>query len=308
MADTAQLSEEWPHCGVGTDADSPMGCPGRTVEPYAQCLAHLDDDDRHAYLASLQPGATVDHRGTSFTADLFAELCEALRGPNGVAFGDGARLWQTQFGEGADFRGVRFGDVTEFSGATFGNRADFRGVRFGNWTSFQAVTFGEHVWFNEAAFGDDILFQGAKFGRIAVFSEVVFGEGAWFSGATFGHTAEFHMARFDGNAGFIGTVFGGVATSFAAVTFGGETDFRGATFVEDAPFRGAKFNGAVNLGPLRCRNMDLSRAVFSAPVRVEATARKVVCADTRWMSTSTMRLRYADVDLSGAVVESPLTL
>ncbi|MFI9549548.1 hypothetical protein ACIHAR_37545 [Streptomyces sp. NPDC052016] len=32
------------------------------------CLDHLSDTDRDAYLASLAPGADIDHRGTCFNA------------------------------------------------------------------------------------------------------------------------------------------------------------------------------------------------------------------------------------------------
>ncbi|MGW1765015.1 hypothetical protein ACWCQL_13190 [Streptomyces sp. NPDC002073] len=72
----------WPHCAHGADpAIDPVGCPGIHVSGHTVCLAHLSDTDRNTYLASLAPGAYVDHRGTPFTEPLLASLLQALRDP-----------------------------------------------------------------------------------------------------------------------------------------------------------------------------------------------------------------------------------
>ncbi|GHA70635.1 hypothetical protein GCM10010372_82250 [Streptomyces tauricus] len=48
------------------------------------------------------------------------------------------------------------------------------------------------------------------------------------------------------------------------------------------------------------------RAVFQQPVTVEIAARQVSCVRTRWASTATLHLRYADLDLRDAVLEYPV--
>jgi hypothetical protein len=52
----------------------------------------------------------------------------------------------------------------------------------------------------------------------------------------------------------------------------------------------------------------LDGAVFDQPVTVEMAAREVSCARTRWASTATLHLRYAEVDLRDAVFEYPVLI
>jgi hypothetical protein len=54
--------------------------------------------------------------------------------------------------------------------------------------------------------------------------------------------------------------------------------------------------------------LDLDGVVFGTPVTVEAAAREVSLRRVRWAATAALRLRYADVNLAGAVLEYPLTL
>ncbi len=164
-----------------------MGCRGIHVPPYTACLAHLSPRKRRRYLASLGPGADLDHRGTPFTAGLLDELRAALTDPatDRLCFGT------------ADFSGAAFGGPARFSGATF------RGE-------------------------------------------------AWFIGAEFGGRA---------------------------------------------------------LGPLVCTGtLNLSEMVFERAVTIEAAAATVRCRRTRWASTAALRLRHAEVDLSDAVLERPVSI
>lgn len=69
----------WPRCGHGAAQAAPVGCRGIHVPGHDACLAHLDDADRTAYLATLAPGADIDHRGTVFTEEPLSELLTALR-------------------------------------------------------------------------------------------------------------------------------------------------------------------------------------------------------------------------------------
>jgi hypothetical protein len=52
----------------------------------------------------------------------------------------------------------------------------------------------------------------------------------------------------------------------------------------------------------------LSGAVFSGPVTLSISARRVECRRTRWSSTAELRLRYATVYFAHAVFEYPLTI
>ncbi|MDN3271928.1 pentapeptide repeat-containing protein [Streptomyces sp. MA15] len=110
-------------------------------------------------------------------------------------------------------------------------------------------------------------------------------------------TARFDGATFTGTAGFDGATFTGIA------------GFGGATFTGDARFEGARFEAASRLGPLVCgAKVVLDGAVFDQPVTVEMAAREVSCARTRWVSTATLHLRYAEVDLRDAVLEYPVVV
>lgn len=52
----------------------------------------------------------------------------------------------------------------------------------------------------------------------------------------------------------------------------------------------------------------LSGAVFVAPVIIALAAPRVECVRTRWEATATLRLRYADLDLTDAVVTQPFAV
>lgn len=69
----------WPHCAHGAAPADPVGCRGIHVPGYTECLAHLAGADRNARLAGLTPGASIDHRGTTFTESLLIALLNALR-------------------------------------------------------------------------------------------------------------------------------------------------------------------------------------------------------------------------------------
>lgn len=90
-----------PHCGH----DAEPVCRGIRVGSHDYCLAHLEGTDRLAYLASLQPGADIDHRGTRFDGVLLAKLLSALT----PTADDQAQLGSALLA-GAEFVGdVRFG-------------------------------------------------------------------------------------------------------------------------------------------------------------------------------------------------------
>lgn len=287
----------WQRCGHGADtaADSD-GCRGVPVSGYATCLAHLADPDRAAYLATLRPGADIDHRGTPFTEHLLEQLLGALRDPTsrrtrlGTAWFHGAAFSR------ASFESVSFSGDALFTGASFSGTAQFDGVSFSGDASFSlasfstgffiAASFSGHAWFESARFSDDAAFRGASFSRTAKFSAASFSGGARFQEVTFAGGAEFNET-----------------------TFSGEARFDKASFSGAAQFEGARFEVASRLGPLVCAaDVRLDGAVFGAPVTLEISAPTVTCVRTQWESAATLRLRYAELDLSDAVFEHPVTV
>ncbi|MFE7777723.1 pentapeptide repeat-containing protein [Streptomyces sp. NPDC057445] len=190
----------------------------------------------------------------------------------------------------------RFGRAW-FTGATFAADAGFGNATFSGDAGFGNATFLGDAWFTSATFSGDASFGGATFSGDAWFTSVTFSAKAWFGGATFSTDVGFTRARFSG------------AASFGGATFSAKAWFGGATFSADARFDSATFSGAPLLGPLVClARLDLSGAVFAVPVVIEVAAESVVCTRTRWESTATLRLRYASVDLSDAVVTQPIAV
>ncbi|MFE4720627.1 pentapeptide repeat-containing protein, partial [Streptomyces sp. NPDC056728] len=242
---------------------------------HTACLAHLADTERDAYLASLQPGADVDHRGTSFTAQLLHELLRALRDP----------------GTGQPHVGY-----AEFGSATFEGSA-----------RFEFATFEGRAWFGWATFEGRTVFESATFKRRAGFESATFKGRTGFESATFKGGAWFRSATFEAEAGFESTTF--KRAWFGSATFKGSARFESVTFEDDAWFGAATFKSPVDLGPFVCAGrVSLVGAVFDGPMTLSCVARRVECRRTRWMSTAELRLRYTTVDFAHAVFEYPLTI
>lgn len=288
----------WVPCGHGATAEDPVGCRGAAVPGYTDCLAHLADAERDAYLNSLAPGADIDHCGTVFTERLLDALLDALRDPT---------TGNPRLGD-AQFERATFQDHAEFEFLTFQGRAMFRSAIFAGAAVFGASTFQGPVGFQSATFHGDAVFQTATFERETDFNKASFRSGARFSAATFQSRTWFTETTFQGNADFMLTAFKDGAR-FEAATFAGNADFEAASFRGDARFIGAVFERAASLGPLVCdERVLLSGAVFGGPVTLSMAARRLECRRTRWSSTAEIRLRYATVDFSHAVFEYPLTI
>ncbi|MFJ8745792.1 pentapeptide repeat-containing protein [Embleya sp. NPDC127516] len=173
-----------------------------------------------------------------------------------------------------------------FRGATFTAGAYFQDATFTADTEFRDATFTADAYFRGATFTADAYFQGATFTAGAYFRDATFTVGAYFHGAMFTAGAYFHGATFTADAYFNGVVVGG-----------------------NASFTGVRFESLAVLGPLWCwEELDLSGAVFGAPVVIEAAAGELRCGRTRWEATATLRLWHADLDMSGAVLNFPLAV
>ncbi|WP_105973508.1 pentapeptide repeat-containing protein [Streptomyces geranii] len=319
----------WPHCGHGAEpVTDPVGCRGIHVPGRTLCLAHLTEADRTAFLASLAPGADIDHRGTPFTPQLLTALLNALEDPTtntphvGIAWFD-----EAQFSGDARFGRARFSGDAWFVRAQFSGDAGFDAAQFSGDARFIAAQFSGDARFDEAQISGDAWFIGARFFGNARFVRAQFSGIARFIGARFSGIASFDRAQFSGIAWFIGARFSGIASfdraqfsgdaefdraqfsnnaQFDRAQFSGGAGFSGAQFSLGAGFSGARFEGVSVLGPLVCAGrVVLSGVVFVLPVTLEMAARWVVCERTRWESTATVRVRHAAVDLSHAVLTAP---
>ncbi|CAL9674069.1 hypothetical protein SUDANB176_07631 (plasmid) [Streptomyces sp. enrichment culture] len=257
------------------------------MEPYGACLEHLTDADRAAYLGTLAPGSDVDHCGTRISQHLLNELLGALHDPSASQPRLGhARFDEAQFSGDAGFHEAQFSGDAEFVGARFFGTARFLKAQFSGRAGFGGARFSGDARFGQVQFSGDARFVGARFS-----------DGAGFGGA-----------RFSGVAGFGGARFSGVA-GFGGARFSGDARFGRAQFFSFALFGGAQFVTVQQLGPLVCQQMiDLTHARFEAPVTLEAAAARVVCKGTRWDAKATLRLRYAALDLTDAVMDYPLSV
>ncbi len=326
---STRLPPSWPYCGHGANpATDPVGCPGIHVPGHTACLAHITDSDRTAYLTGLTPGTNLDHRGVPFTPELLQALLHALTDPStdaphlGAArfdraqFSGEARFNRAQFSGEAEFTGAQFSGTAGFGGAQFSGTAGFYRAQFSRIAGFTGAQFSGRASFGEAQFYGTAGFDRAQFSDKASFGEAQFYGDARFDGAQFSNNAWFGKAQLHGDARFAGAQFSGDA-GFYRAQFSGDAWFGKARFSSIAGFTGAqvsgtawfdraRFEGVSVLGPLVCaRRMVLSRAVFVLPVTLEIAAKEVSCVRTQWESTAVVRLRYADVDLSHAVLTAP---
>jgi hypothetical protein len=332
----------------------------------------LDEFERAGYLASLGPGADIDHRGTRFDQDLLGALLDALRDPStsqasvGLALFDQATfcgisvfraihftadahfvraifLGDAWFGEStfrgnARFDGVTFSRTVNFELASFSQEAIFRQAQFHGNADFKQTSFSARTQFTHASFADMCQFVAASFSGVAQFDtahmksawfdEATFADNAWFSGSSFG-TALFNRTAFSAHAGFNNTTFAVTAhfissrfagpawfkraifrsAQFHEASFAAVTEFTEVTIATEGDFSRAELRATSQFGPLLCGDiLTLTGIVFNAPVTMEIATRRLSLNRARWASTATIRLRYATVDLSGAVLEFPVTI
>ncbi|MET9122138.1 pentapeptide repeat-containing protein [Streptomyces sp. NPDC004528] len=242
MSTPHPAAPSWPHCAHGADpATDPVGCRGVHVPGHTACLAHLADTDRDAYLAGLTPGASIDHRGTTFTDALLTALLDALCDPStgSARLGD-ARFVSATFEGNAGFGSATFEGYAGFVSATFKGDAGFRSATFKGDAGFRSATFKGDAWFGSATFKAGARFESATFKAGAGFVSATFETGAGFGSATFEDSARFESATFEDSAGFASATFEGYA-GFQGAAFEGVAGFGLAAFESDAGFGSATF-------------------------------------------------------------------
>ncbi|MEU4616658.1 pentapeptide repeat-containing protein [Streptomyces umbrinus] len=325
-------------CGF-TSVATQGSCQAAAVPAYNRCLAHLGSTQRHAYLDALGPGADIDCTAVVFTGGLLRELLTALHGPEGhPVLGDAVfkeakfptfasferteftgKAWfgKASFGDRATFRfstfhgSARFDDVhftgkaqfdkvvfsgpTRFHGAQLDMQASFTEARFLEDVLFDHAKFSDRTWFGKSEFSCRATFLGAQFNETASFDGVKFHGWTQFDNAHFQHDAWFHQVQFDGEA------------SFHEGQFDGDARLDQVAFANDAWFTGVRFNQASQIGAITCAGkLVLSSAVFTHPVTLQIAAGELVCARTQWDATATLQVRYARIDLTGAVLSAPV--
>ncbi|MGP3948583.1 pentapeptide repeat-containing protein [Streptomyces sp. 7N604] len=164
--------------------------------------------------------------------------------------------------------------------------ADFIGATFEGEANFIGTKFRQFVDFSFAEFQAEAEFALAEFYQNTAFEEGTFAERAAFNGATFARDASFRDCQF--------------ATGI---------ELESVTFDDDVTFEGTHFGPTATIGPLVCAGtVNLSTSTFAAPTVAEIAATRILCNRTRWEATAALRLRYATMDLTDAVIVQPLAI
>ncbi|MEV5866673.1 pentapeptide repeat-containing protein [Streptomyces tendae] len=318
---TATDTPAWPQCG---HLDAGGHCRGRRVAPYTACLAHLGSAERAAHLASLAPGADLDHRGTPFTQGLLDALLAPLRDPaSGRARVGNATFDETRFTGDAELDDIDFDGSCSFASAVFDGGLYAREVRTEGDFRLAAARVAKDVWLDDTDVGVDAwfyqaritgtlrfcvrevggtamfrgvtcgaaYFSGVRVCGIASFNGAVINGEADFAGAVFEDGATFETARIAGRACFDGTHFHRSRACFNGADIGGGMPFAEAHFAAEATFEGAAIGGDLTFTGARLESgVDFRRTVFRRTARIGP----LVCPGT--------------VDFSHAVFETALTL
>ncbi|MEE4492689.1 pentapeptide repeat-containing protein [Streptomyces sp. BE230] len=236
-----------------------------------------------------------------------------------VQFSDKASFSRTHFASNAWFHGTTFLGDGDFTKAHFSHNCKFDSVEFCGTADFQKVITSGEVSFINAQFSGDAKFDAAQFSGATSFDYAHFTGTSHFSASQFSGVARFNGTRFSGDSHFHDAQFTGYTwfddaqftgdAHFDAAQFSSSTSFMNNQFSGNALFPAARFSELPRFGPVVCAGtLDLSGAVFEVPVTLEIAARKLDCERTRWESTATLRLRYASVDLSHAVLHFPVSV
>jgi uncharacterized protein YjbI with pentapeptide repeats len=301
-------SPDWPVCSRHDD-----GCLGIRIGITQYCLAHLEQQDPEklkGYLARLEPGASLDLRGTQLSSELLDQLLFALKTDEKQPPTIGA----------SRFDRVRFSGDVWFGRARFSEDVWFRRAQFSGAASFFGAQFSGTAWFDDAQFSDNAGFDDAQFSDNAEFRRAQFSKGAGFRRAHFSGAASFYGAQFSGDAWFRRAQFTGAW--FGRARFSGDAEFSWARFSKDAGFSWARFNGkagfggaqfsegvwfdraqfiaTTTLGPLRTELLRLDHASFGASMVVEVAAVYLSMVGTRFEQEATLSVRYANVLLDRA--------
>ncbi|MFF5155058.1 pentapeptide repeat-containing protein [Streptomyces sp. NPDC000348] len=230
-----------------------------------------------------------------------------------LGFGDvvvGRDAWfdDVEIRAAAWFHQARIGGDLRFAARRIGGPAVFQGLVVGRDAVFGGTAFHGPAVFTGADITGEALFDGALFEEEAQFDRVRIGRKAWFDGTEFAREARFDAATLGEDVSFDGT---GLArgAAFPGATIGGDVEFGGNGVRGVVTFQKATFLRTTVLGPLVFPGLlDLSDAEFQSAVTIEAAVETLRCRRTRWGSTAALRLRRAEVDVSDAVLQFPVSI
>lgn len=229
--------------------------------------------------------------------------------------------------DGASFDRAAFGGDAIFDWVIFKGSVGFRGARFAGAASFNALTVTGDAAFEDVDFATDVLFNLAVFEGVTSFDGAMFGGRTRFLSGSFEGNASFQAATFRGDtqlfpdfeaaARFGETRFEGALRSTASfdyvefhkAAFKAETSFYPRLKCRLASFEDATFEAARDLGPVVAAELvDLDRAVFAEPVRIEVSAPALRCSRTQFRRGADLLVRRADVILDDADFGEPSML
>ncbi|MFD9063298.1 pentapeptide repeat-containing protein [Kitasatospora purpeofusca] len=240
----------------------------------------------------------ADFAGTTFTRDADFEY---------VTFTRDARFWNVTVTGCAQFARVTFTGRSHFAYITFIGDADFTGATFTGDVDFKGITFTGDVDFKGATFTGYASFMGATFTGHADFKGITFTDNVAFGNATFTGHADFAGVTFTGDASFMSATFTGDA-DFGGATFTGDVYFQGSVFSKNAIFKRVQIQQAGQWDLVCDGVLRFDEAVFQRPALVRAAARTVWFWRTHFAATTHLRLQYATVNLTDAVLEAPTTI
>lgn len=242
-----------------------------------------------------------------------------------VLFSADAQFGHAEFAQDASFHRAQFTGTARFTGTRFEGRVRFGSACFDGDAPFFQAHFMCGADFDSAQFAGKAFFDFTRFRGEPSFYRADFKNEASFHGSRFeDYYANFARARFDGAAGFLGAYL--PEANFTEAEFDsdalfdeadlpGRVKFTGTRFAAAASFDGAQlgfasfdkahFAAAERLGPLAAHWLDLDRSVFSRQVLVEACAAVMTCSHARFEHGVTLRLRYAVLGLTAAVLSAP---
>lgn len=311
-------------------------CTGTAVADFGRCLAHLPPERLASYLAELQRniGIDLDCTGTTFTRELLQQVLGSsgagvsntgeLTGGNiarsinftEAIFREDVSFGRLTFQKGVSFTGAKFQGEASFSGTQFQQDVSFRDCVFSGPVDFSRVNFIQFNRFEYATFKSSLSFSSTSFSGYTLFEGVEVGGPCDFTRATF-RSVVLKNVEFADKVDFVSSEFQDLA-HFNDIKFRGQVRFVRARFRADFMFKnvqaddlfwltGTRFYVADSLGPLICQKAVFAGGVvFDEPIVLEIAAPHIWLTRARFSSTATVWVRYAQIDLSGAVLAAPL--
>src|SRR6266704_4905183 len=156
QASSESPEPEWPTC----NADRCIGIP---LDGEDNCLSHAGTEARSGYLAGLQPGKSVDLRGTSLSSPLLDAILDFTKSPDGLPVLGEAKFQQARFLGDARFDGTQFLGLAWFARTSFSGAARFEGAQFSKGASFVLGQFLGSAGFRGVQFSRSVGFFKAHF-------------------------------------------------------------------------------------------------------------------------------------------------